>query len=429
MWDFLSRIFRRGPVKQKRDPARYEAEKKIARSDDVRARMKLAGDSRTHQEILYYLAVHDTDPGVRRAVASNVATPVQAATALALDQSEDVRLLLAGRLVTLLPELSQDKHSQLYAYCVQALGTLALDEVLKIRKALSTALQDHAHAPPKVAKQLARDVEREVSEPVLRYCTALSDEDLLEILRDHPASWAVQAIAGRKIVSAQVSRAVMKTEDRPAGLILLTNAGADVTRELLAEIVDKARHYPEWQKPMALHRNLPAEVARDLAAYADASVRDILLKREDFDEETVEGIAEVFRRRLEYATEEERSEEDPAARVKSLAKRRRLTEDTVSDALAMRDSGFVMAALAHMAKTDIKNVERIFTMKAPKPIVALCWRAGLSMRLALRLQQEMGHIPYNDLLYPRGGSAYPLTEREMVFQLDFLGLKARGSGG
>ncbi len=424
MLRLLRKWMAREGVRAWRDPERYEREKKIARDGDTRARIDLAADSRTHQEILFYLATHDKDPAVRRAVAANVSTPVHASQMLAMDKSEDVRLLLAGRLVALLPELSQDKQSQLYAYCVQALGTLALDEVLKIRKALSTALQDHAHAPPKVASQLAKDVEREVAEPILRYCAALSDEDFLEILRDHPASWAVQAVAGRKIVSEKVSRAVIKTNDRPAGVILLGNVGAEVTRQLLAEIVEKAREYPEWQKPMAMHRNLPAAVAQDLAAFADASVRDILLKREDFDEKTVEGIAEVFRRRLEYASDEERSVESPADRVKGLAKRRKLNEDAVSDALAMRDRDFVVAALAHMVKTDVKNVERIFAMKAPKPIVALCWRAGLSMRFALRLQQEMGQVPHMDLLYPRGGSDYPLSEREMVVQLDFLGFKA-----
>ena len=48
----------------RQDPERYEAEKKIARSSDVKARMALAGSSKTHQEILYYLAEHDDDDGL-----------------------------------------------------------------------------------------------------------------------------------------------------------------------------------------------------------------------------------------------------------------------------------------------------------------------------------------------------------------------------
>ncbi len=41
-------------------------------------------------------------------------------------------------------------------------------ELLKIRKALASTLKDHAYTPPKVAGQLARDVEREVSESTVR---------------------------------------------------------------------------------------------------------------------------------------------------------------------------------------------------------------------------------------------------------------------
>jgi len=46
------------------------------------------------------------------------------------------------------------------------------------------------------------------------------------------------------------------------------------------------------------------------------------------------------------------------------------------------------------------------------------------MRLALKLQQELGQVQTKELLYPRGGTDYPLTEEEMIWQLDFLGLEA-----
>lgn len=425
MLHFLKKLLpRRTPrFPAQRDPARYENEKRMARSPDPQTRLNLATNTHTHQEILYYLAAHDPDPAVRSAVANNRTTPVQAAAILAHDKDEDVRLILAGRLVHLLPELSVDRHSQLYAYCVQALATLALDEVLKIRKALSTALQDHAHTPPKIAGQLARDVEREVSEPILRYCAALADADLLAIIKDHPASWAIEAIAQRQSVSPAISSAVIKTKNRPAGVLLLNNTGASFTRETLAEIVASAAEFPEWQKPAALNLNLPSDLAQQLATIADASVRDILLKREDFDEQTVADIAAIFRRRMAFATAEKHI---PSAyeRIEALINNNALNEDAIADALAMRDRAFVFAALAFLAQTTPTEVERVFALKAPKPIVALCWRARLPMRLALRLQQDLGQIPPKELLYPRDGVDYPLTAEEMKWQLDFLGLQA-----
>ncbi len=392
-------------------------------SADVKKRLNLAKDTETRKEILYYLAEQDPDPRVRQAVIENASMPVQAAEVLVTDPDKDVRLSLAQRLMGLLPDLSQDKHSQLYAYAVQALGTLALDEVLKIRVALSATLKDHAHTPPKVASQLARDVEREVSEPVLRFCAALSDEDLLDILRTHPEGWAVEAIAERPEVSEKISHAVIESDHMPGGTSLLKNEGALISVDTLHTIVEKAKTYPEWHKPIASRAQLPSEIAKSLAEFVDASVRDILMNRGDFDEELTEEIASVFRRRVDFASEEDdTSLETVEERLSKAIKENRLNEETISDAVAMRDRVFVYGAIAHLAKTDIETIKKIFELKAPKSIVAICWKAGLSMRAALLLQKELAFVAPKDLLYPRGGTDYPLSEEQIIWQLDFLGL-------
>ncbi len=409
---------------KKENPEKYNKEKAVALSSDIKAKVSLAGDSQTHKEILLYLAEHDTDPGVRKMLAKNMSTPMQASPMLAGDSNEEVRFALAERLVRLLPELNHERHSQLYAYAVQALGTLALDEVLKIRKALSSALQDYADAPPKVAEQLARDIEREVSEPILKFCAAISDEVLIDILKGHPATWAVQAIAGRKKVSKKISQAVIDTKDRPGGAVLINNKGAEISEGTLAEIIERARDYPEWQTHLAARANLPPKMAKTLAKFADRSVQKLLAERADFDTKLVEEIAEIFSRRLDFAKEGEQESVTPLQRVRQMAKEDRLNEETLADALGMRDRDFICAALAHMAGTDLKTVEKVFSLKAARPIVALAWKAKLPMRFALRLQMEVGHVQPKDLIYPRDGTDYPLTRDEMLWQLEFVGVKA-----
>ncbi|MAE52176.1 MAG: hypothetical protein CMH27_10235 [Micavibrio sp.] len=404
----------------------YQAQTEKLKSANEKERITLAKNTETQKEILYYLAESDPSPKVRKAVAGNKSTPMHASGILAQDSDQDVRLALAARLMDLLPDLSKDKHSQLYAFAVQALGTLALDEVLKVRVALSSTLKDHAHAPPKVAAQLARDVEREVSEPILRFCAALSDEDLLCILQSHPASWAIEAIAERSSVSAPVSLAVIETNDRPAGKALISNEGADMNDEVLHEIVGRAREFPEWHKPIATRSRLPASVVRELADFVDASVRDVLMAREDIDPELAEEVAAVFRRRMDFATEDGDNDRSIEERLKNVLQDGRLNEETISDALAMRDHDFVNAAIARMIKTDSARVSRIFEMKAPKPIIALSWHAGLSMRMALQLQKDMGMVPPKELIYPRDGTDYPLSEDDINWQLEFLGLKKAG---
>ena len=120
-------------------PDRSE-EKKLASDGSVPDRMKLAKSKETSPDILYYLAEHDEEASVRRAVAGNSSTPLQASSVLSKDSDIDVRLALAERLIHLLPQLSEDKQSQIYTFAVNALGALALDEVLKIRVSVSSAL-------------------------------------------------------------------------------------------------------------------------------------------------------------------------------------------------------------------------------------------------------------------------------------------------
>jgi uncharacterized protein (DUF2336 family) len=412
----------KSPAAAKGDDARYAQEREIARSGDAPARVKLAGSPKTRQEILYYLAEKDPDPEVRQAVAGNAATPVQASSVLAGDSDEDVRFALANRLLRLLPGLSQDKKSQIYSFAVQALGTLALDEVLKIRVALSSALKDCAGAPPDVVKKLARDIERDVSEPILRFCLALPDEDLLEILKSHPESWAVQAIAGRPEVSEDVSQAVIDTDDEKAGLILMENKGAMIHAETMATIVDKAKDIPSWQKPIAVRKSLPPELAKELAGFVDQSVRTVLLERTDFDGEVMEEISRIVQRRIDFMDISGRKGSELESLVLSMLKNGNLGDEAVADAIAVREYDFVVMAIAALLRTNVQRISSIMAMHAPKPIVAICWKAGLSMRTALAIQKDIAKVPPKELIYPRGGTDYPLSDKDLNWQIEFLEL-------
>lgn len=402
----------------------YEAARTLAEGGSERQRLSLAKDTQTHKEILYYLAKHDPSDKVRQAVAKNHTTPLQVAPIQAVDPNVDVRLALAARLVKLLPDLSQDKHSQLYAFTVQALGSLALDEVLKVRKALAETLKDHAHCPPQVAIQLAKDLEREVAAPILKFCVTLSDADLLEIVQQHPAAWAVEDIARRKKIPPLVSAAIAEKKNDTANQLLLYNPGAELTSDTLEVIVERAREFPEWHQPLAVHKMLSKRAALYLATFVDKAIQSMLMARRDFDEETTREITHVVRRRVEFEEDwKAQGDETGQARALRLYKKGQLDESVLSDALAIREHEFVIEALALLASAPRSAIDRTVELKAPKPFAAICWKAGIGMRLCLRLQQEIVRIPHKDLLYPKGGTDYPMTDEELRWQLEFLGIK------
>jgi len=231
----------------------------------------------------------------------------------------------------------------------------------------------------------------------------------------------VQAIAGRQEISGEVSTAVIRSDDVPAGTLLIQNQGAELPKELLMEIVERARSTPEWLEPTALRKNLPKEIVLSMMSFVDDNIKSILASHEDFDEETRGEIAEIAKRRVAFATEHAALDGESAMQhVKRLAKAKQLNEDLINDALAMREQGFVIAALAHLSKSDEKDIQKIIDMRSAKSILSLCWYCKLSMRFAFRVEQDIVHLQKDELIYPKGGSDYPLSEKDMKWQMEFL---------
>lgn len=423
MFGFLKTLLKgakpRLRLRQEKDPVRYEKERALAASAAKRDRLKLAKNPNTHLEILYYLAA-DADEDVRLAVAKNNSTPLQVSPIIARDKSVDVRLALAHRLMELLPELSEAQHSQLYAFAAQALGVLALDEVLKVRIALSSVLKDMACAPPAVVAQLARDLERQVSEPILRYCAALPDQDLLDILSEHPQDWVVEAIAGRRTVSERVSDAVVEKRSVSGGRALIANDGAMLSNDTLVRVVESARELPEWQKPLCLRKHLPGFLMKEIVRFVDASLHKFILARTDFDDATRIEIEDTVKRRMRFLVDDAGNRITPKDKLAILHKTGKLDDAVMADALALREHEFIQMGLALRAKLPLDTVKRMFETRSAKAVTALAWRAGLTMRFALDLQRELAKVPHTELLYPRNGEDFPLSDEEMDWQIGFF---------
>ena len=405
--------------KQEHDPARYDQEREQARSTVAKDRLDLAKNPKTHLEILYYLA-DDQDVKVRKAVASNPSTPIHVSGSLAKDEDVDVKIALIKRLSALLPDLSQDQYAHLYAFAAQALGILALDEVLKVRLALSTALKDELYAPPEVASQLARDLERQVSEPILKLCSAVSDTVLIEILEQHPDGWVVEAIAGRFNLTESVSTAVIETSCASAGRILIENETAKITEEAVDEILRIAPEKPEWHKPLALQTHLPARVIREIVMFVDASIQKLIFERTDMDDETRNDLMDTVSRRVNFLVDEKGKQISPQEKVRLLSEKNELNDDAIKDALALREYDFVFSALSHQSKLPISIVRKMIETGSAKAVTSIVWRAGMKMRTSLDIQKTIAKIQPRELLYPKNGDEFPLPDADMQWQIDFF---------
>ncbi len=389
---------------------------------DIEFRISQAEDLATPPEILQKLA-DDPDIEVRLRVAGNNSAPVKAQVLLAIDSREDVRTAMARRAHLLVPRLAQIGVPHAAALALHTLEALALDQAVNVRIALASSLKDVALAPPDVIRRLAHDIVREVAEPILRYCLALSDDDLVALIAKRHEDWCRSSIAARPKISARVSDAIIASKDNAAILTLINNPGAELGDNTLSNLTEQAVTETAWQEPLAGRPDLPPKLARRLAEFVDEKVLCILRQRDDFDHATAQDIVTTVRRRVDWAS-------TPESTIPAAEKARRmflcdkLGETEISDALSWNEQEFVRHALALLARIPESIVGDIFKSVSPKAVTALAWRARLSMRCALLLQMRAGNIPADRLLNARGGTDYPLTEVAMIWQLEMFGVHA-----
>jgi uncharacterized protein (DUF2336 family) len=172
----------------------YEDAKHIARHGNAAQRARVAARAELAPELLYFLA-QDPEATVRRAVAENRTTPAQANALLARDTDYGVRCALARKAVG--DGLAEEARRDLWRVGFTLLETLAMDQVVRVRKILSLALCSDHDAPRELVVRLAGDPEREVALPVLERSPVLTENDISEIAARNTAPWAKTAIAGR----------------------------------------------------------------------------------------------------------------------------------------------------------------------------------------------------------------------------------------
>jgi uncharacterized protein (DUF2336 family) len=387
----------------------YEQAKLLSADPDARRRRTVAQQPDAKPEILFYLA-DDADADVRRAVAENRSTPRQADLFLTGDQDESVRARLAAKITALVPEFAAEEREKIRALSHQVLETLARDQAVKVRQIVAEALKDSVDAPPAVIQKLARDIEIQVSGPILEHSPLLTDEDLLEIISHGPIRGALTAIANRRQLSDKLSdgvaSAALATSAAEPGSVrkLLQNKSAQIREDTLDRILDQAAKVPAWHEPLVERPILPMKAIKRLAAFVSNTLLEALQQRPDLDAATAKDVAKAVRRRLE-AEGAAASDKPPVGEVAIVAAIGAGRQDAVAAALA-RDAGLPPAI-----------VDAVLASRSAKAVTALAWRAKLSMRQALQLQLRIAHIPPTAVLNPRGGTDYPLTPAEMEWQL------------
>ena len=400
----------------------YDQAKVIVENGDGEERRNLAMQEDIEPEILYFLA-NDKDPLVRREIADNDGTPVQADMILSKDPDEEVRKEVAHKLGRLLPDISFDQQDKLSKMALDILDTLARDQMREVRAIVSDEIKHARNVPKNVVRRLAEDAESVVSAPVLEYSPLLSDKDLLEIVALGIESGAMTSIAKRTELPQEVVDAIIESGDENAIPALLENKSAKISDKTIDMIAVEAEGHEEWHPPLVDRGNLPVRTVRRIASFVSAALFERLIANNDVEDKAVAEMRMEVRKRINsnelLDTETDTAREKAMERAEKLFKQGKLTEDLVKKAIDVNDSHFTCYAISHMSGLSSEVVTKMLSSGSGKAVTSLCWKAGMTMRIAVQLQRKVAKVRPKSLLQARGGTEYPLTDDDMKWQIEF----------
>jgi uncharacterized protein (DUF2336 family) len=396
-----------------------ETEQKILKAGSTDQRQALARREDARPEVLYYLA-EDESPEIRRAIAQNPSTPIQAAEKLTGDEDNEVRAELARKIGRLVPGLEPGEKTALREKAIKVLEALAADQLPKIRAIVAEEVKSADSVPKAIVDKLARDVEELVCGPILQYSPLLNDDDLREIIAAGISSGALKSIASRVQVSEAVSADIAATLDVPAIAALLTNRNAQIREDTLDQIIDHAEDISDLHEPVALRPQLSIRAMKRIAGFVASALIHAMMEQAELPEEQAEELLERVRERLASERVGEDEEEELAKRAMELFESGAITDDFVHEQIEANHRELLMQCLAVLADIPVKTVRQIIHSKSGRAVTALAWKAGLSMRTAYEMQTRFALVPAAQLLNAKDGNKFPIDDKELDWHLSYF---------
>lgn len=271
------------------------------------------------------------------------------------------------------------------------------DAEVRVRQALSSQLKDCPTLERDVAMALANDIEQ-VSLPMLQFSQALSDEDLIEIVRSSSPE-KQQAIARRETVSSRLADELVATDSEPVISALVANEGADISEETMDKVIDKFGDRPTVSEPMAMRGKLPIRVAERLLHLVSERIQEHLIAHHDLPPDTVSDVVMQSRERATLGLVGPNANPiDVETLVQQLHENDRLTPSIILRALCTGDMPFFELALAQLANIPAVNARALIHEEGQLGLRALLGKTGIpeEMYPAFRAGVEVSHENHYD---------------------------------
>lgn len=249
---------------------------------------------------------------------------------------------------------------------------------IALRVEIAEKLADTPNAPRGLVRQLALD-EITVAQPILERSAALSEEDLIRVIRQRTQDH-MKAISRRREVPPTVSAELVERGDKDVLVTLAENQGAKFAGETMSRLVEHSRALPELQAPLTERYDLPPNLLTQMYFFVSSALKREILKRSDLldpalIDEAIEGNrAKILKQAVDTA------HTDLAAARKFVEEKIAaglLNETLLKDLVESRRSTEFLLAFAHHVGVDSSTAQRILQDKSFESLAIASRAAGL----------------------------------------------------
>jgi uncharacterized protein (DUF2336 family) len=252
---------------------------------------------------------------------------------------------------------------------------LARDMEERVRASLSKGLRHSPNLPRDVARKLAEDVES-VAFPMLTDSLALTDEDLIEIVRDG-SSMKQEAIASRPNLTETVTSALIEHADEPAVIVLMGNNSAAIAEDKFDHALTRFDGSARVKEAMVLREKLPITVAERLVNMVSKALQAHLVEAHALAPRTAADIVMRSREQEIIRLSLGASEVELRQMVAQMQRNGRLTPSLILRALCTGDIGFFEAAMAVRGDISIENAQILIHDPSRRGLEALYRKAAM----------------------------------------------------
>ncbi|BCW90038.1 hypothetical protein sos41_32060 [Alphaproteobacteria bacterium SO-S41] len=287
---------------------------------------------------------------------------------LAKETSSDKRRELLREMTDLFMEAPESHSERENAQFGDILGAVAHEMEMEVRQTLATRLANVPNAPRSLIVQLAND-EINVARPVLAQSIVLQDTDLVALAKikgqDH-----LHAIAGRKTISAVVSDALVARGDDRVLTRLAQNGGAELSRNAMETLTDKAENVEPLRRPMVTRADIPADLLNQMFFAVSSELRRVIMERMgSVDPALIDGAIRQTERRMKMRAAAPDPEQVKAdAFMASLAKSGPITESLLVNLAKQKRQMEVAMVFARLTQLDLKTAKRVLTEANPESL-------------------------------------------------------------